>query len=492
MAVPNIFGSATSAIPLSQLDQNFATAITLGNTAVYLGNTTTSLGNVTLTNVLISSTNGDATVNGLTVGRGNASVSTNTAVGASALEDNQAGGTKNSAFGSAALANNTTGSSNSAFGQQALALTTTGAANTAVGDDALASNTTASSNTAVGWRALDANTTGGSNTAVGENALGANTTASQNIAVGYQAGYGNTTGLGNTIMGYQAGYTAGAGNNYNTFIGWQAGYAAARTSGNAVNTAIGYAAGSALTNGFYNTFIGPASGNLVTTGSKNTIIGGYNGNQGGLDIRTSDNYIVLSDGDGNPRAWGNGNGHFCFTNSSTIYNVNNTCFDINQNQSDYTLQMINSNASAPYGAFVRFSGSDPNNTTSFIFGGYAGSSYIYRIYSNGTVAARSDARLKKNIELARNGYLEDLNQIEIVKYNWNSAQEGTPKELGWIAQQVETVFPGLVQTDIAEDGTECKSVKLSVFTPMLIKALQELNAKVEAQAAELAALKGTA
>jgi len=59
MAVPNIFATATTAIPLSQLDQNFATAITLGNTAVYLGNTTTSLGNVTLatatlTNVTIS------------------------------------------------------------------------------------------------------------------------------------------------------------------------------------------------------------------------------------------------------------------------------------------------------------------------------------------------------------------------------------------------------------------------------------------------------
>jgi hypothetical protein len=57
MPVPNIFGAATSAIPLSQLDTNFATAITLGNTAVYLGNTTTSLGNVTLTNVTISSGN---------------------------------------------------------------------------------------------------------------------------------------------------------------------------------------------------------------------------------------------------------------------------------------------------------------------------------------------------------------------------------------------------------------------------------------------------
>jgi hypothetical protein len=54
MAVPNIFASATSAIPLSQLDQNFATAITLGNTATYLGNTTTTLGNVTLTNTQVN------------------------------------------------------------------------------------------------------------------------------------------------------------------------------------------------------------------------------------------------------------------------------------------------------------------------------------------------------------------------------------------------------------------------------------------------------
>jgi hypothetical protein len=54
MAVPNIFATATSAIPLSQLDQNFATAITLGNTAVYLGNTTTSFGNVTLTNTQVN------------------------------------------------------------------------------------------------------------------------------------------------------------------------------------------------------------------------------------------------------------------------------------------------------------------------------------------------------------------------------------------------------------------------------------------------------
>ena len=55
MAVPYTFGSATSAIPLSQLDSNFATTITLGNTAITLGNTVTTLNNMTYANVTISS-----------------------------------------------------------------------------------------------------------------------------------------------------------------------------------------------------------------------------------------------------------------------------------------------------------------------------------------------------------------------------------------------------------------------------------------------------
>jgi hypothetical protein len=46
----------------------------------------------------------------------------------------------------------------------------------------------------------------------------------------------------------------------------------------------------------------------MSTGSKNTILGRFTGNQGGLDIRASSNNIVLSDGDGNPRAYCNNNG----------------------------------------------------------------------------------------------------------------------------------------------------------------------------------------
>ena len=55
MPVPNTFANATTSIPLSQLDTNFATPITIGNTAVQLGNTVTTLNNMTLPNVTISS-----------------------------------------------------------------------------------------------------------------------------------------------------------------------------------------------------------------------------------------------------------------------------------------------------------------------------------------------------------------------------------------------------------------------------------------------------
>ena len=87
MPVPYTFGTATAAIPLSQLDSNFATAITLGNTAVYLGNTTTSIGNLTLTNVTISS--GEVTTGNVSVA-GNVTLTGGTANGVAYLNTSKA------------------------------------------------------------------------------------------------------------------------------------------------------------------------------------------------------------------------------------------------------------------------------------------------------------------------------------------------------------------------------------------------------------------
>jgi len=73
--VPYIFGNATSAIPLTQLDANFNTTATLGNTAVGLGNTTTTVGNLTLTNVTLSSGTSNMTLGNTAVTIGTATTS---------------------------------------------------------------------------------------------------------------------------------------------------------------------------------------------------------------------------------------------------------------------------------------------------------------------------------------------------------------------------------------------------------------------------------
>ena len=113
----------------------------------------------------------------------------------------------------------------------------------------------------------------------------------------------------------------------------------------------------------------------------------------------------------------------------------------------------------------------------------------------GTYGTLSDLKIKENIVDARD-YLEDLCKVRIIKYSLKEDKRATPDKLGVIAQELEQIFPNMIEErpDVI-DGKEIlesttKSVKYSVFVPMLIKAIQELNAKVEAQAAEIAALKG--
>ena len=102
--------------------------------------------------------------------------------------------------------------------------------------------------------------------------------------------------------------------------------------------------------------------------------------------------------------------------------------------------------------------------------------------ANGVFAAFSDIKLKENIVDAT-PKLEGLKQLRIVNYNLKSSPD--QKMLGVIAQEVEQIYPGLIEErpDTDEDGnnlgTTTKLVKYSILTPMLIKGLQELDAKHE-------------
>jgi hypothetical protein len=120
----------------------------------------------------------------------------------------------------------------------------------------------------------------------------------------------------------------------------------------------------------------------------------------------------------------------------------------------------------------------------------------YAIYANGTAGAISDERYKKNIEPSRN-YLDDLTKIDVIKYNWVTDEDGTPKELGFSAQQVETIFPALVDTVDNKDAdgnvlSNQKILKRDVFLPMLVKAIQEQQTIINDLKARITALEGAA
>lgn len=99
--------------------------------------------------------------------------------------------------------------------------------------------------------------------------------------------------------------------------------------------------------------------------------------------------------------------------------------------------------------------------------------------TNNSYGGISDRRVKENIVEAT-PKLDELRQIEVVNYNLIEDESKT-KFIGVIAQQIETIFPGLVTTKENEEGVERKAVKYSVLTPMLLKGLQELSDKVDAQ-----------
>lgn len=103
MAVTYTFSTQSGPIPLAQLDANFATPITIGNTSVQLGNTITTLNNITLANTTISS--GNVTLTNVSVTTANVTTAniTNAVIGTANVT------TANITSGVIATANITTG-----------------------------------------------------------------------------------------------------------------------------------------------------------------------------------------------------------------------------------------------------------------------------------------------------------------------------------------------------------------------------------------------
>jgi hypothetical protein len=146
------------------------------------------------------SSSSDATLNGLTVGRGPNAIGTNAVFGRFTFTSNTTG-SYNTAIGGSALSSNNVGSFNTASGNGALYNNTSGNNNVAIGANSLYDNLNGNNNVAVGYYALFQNDNGGGNVAIGPNVLSSNVSGFYNIAIGDGVLLNNTTGSGNTMLG---------------------------------------------------------------------------------------------------------------------------------------------------------------------------------------------------------------------------------------------------------------------------------------------------
>jgi hypothetical protein len=383
----------------------------------------------------------DNTFVGMEAGKNTTDRNHNTGLGNETLKTN-VNGAKNTAVGSGALLTMNPSSDsdtfNTAVGYDAGAVITTGIKNTAIGALALDANTTSDNNTAVGYQSLTANTTGASNVSIGGSALVSNTTASSNTAVGADALGLTTTAGSNTAVGRYAGYNNVSGDN-NVYIG-----------GNSSVGGAGYSA-----TGSDNTFVGSTAGYEITSGQKNTIIGRFDGNQDGLDIRTSSNNIVISDGDGNARLRCN------------QYGALSVRTDIDQ------------------GIYVFTGGTNNTNGKAMeFFDGDSHSCGVIRInQSSNTVSynTSSDHRLKENVTDLTSATTR-LKQLQPKRFNFILDPNDTVHD-GFMAHEVQTVVPEAISgthNEVDDDGNPVyQGIDQSKLVPLLTAALQEAITKIE-------------
>lgn len=117
------------------------------------------------------------------------------------------------------------------------------------------------------------------------------------------------------------------------------------------------------------------------------------------------------------------------------------------------------------------------------------------------VYIRSDSRLKINKEELQDGALEKVNSLKVYTYDKVKSLKDRSvikREVGIIAQDLEEVLPeavGIQSTDDPENPEAIKTISNSAVNALIIKAMQEMDAKykaqIEALQKEIAELKAT-
>jgi hypothetical protein len=175
-------------------------------------------------------------------------------------------------------------------------------------------------------------------------------------------------------------------------------------------------------------------------------------------------------------------GYLKASNTGSYVGSTGTYHEFSSNSSNENLIIFRSSATSPYGPWINFNIVSPNNTTNYFLAGTDSTNDKFFIYSNGNMVNRngsygtiSDVKFKENI-IDANPKLEDILKLKVRNFNLIGEEQ---KQIGFIAQEFEEVFPSMVDTSLDRiTKEEYKSIKTSVLIPMLVKAIQEQQEQI--------------
>jgi trimeric autotransporter adhesin len=259
----------------------------------------------------------------------------------------------------------------------------------------------------------------------------------------------SNAGISNSFVGQNSGNTTLTGDSNS---GFGANTLNAVSTG-VFNTAVGTQGLSLSTTGSNNTAIGAGALLQTSTASNNVAIGSATG----LNLLTgSDNILIGTNVD---TQLGNTSNFMSLGNAIFATGLNSTSILSTTKIGIGTLSPTN-----------KLTVEDLNTTSVSKFSG-SGSTQCTIVTGTG-ITCSSDSRLKQNI-ISLDSSTQLINQLKPVTYQWK--QGNGESQVGFIAQDVETVIPGLVSTN--SDGF--KSLNTTGIIPYLVKAFQEQQTQID-------------
>ena len=153
---------------------------------------------------------------------------------------------------------------------------------------------------------------------------------------------------------------------------------------------------------------------------------------------------------------------------------------------NWVLKLDNTGGSGGHGILMRWTAHTADDNSAVAFHYEDSTALRFRVYSDGDVqnhdnsyGSTSDRRLKENIVDARPA-LPELEKLRMREFSWISDGLDTADLCGVVAQEVLEAGGYYGGHFIKENGEGYYSAYYSQLVPMLVKAVQELNAKIEA------------